>query len=88
MDQTNVLYNNQASDILCIVPVDDGDQIRHQRYEPLGCTKAVNKRTNHLKFEITDASGKVANFRGMPLMDHFALEVENYTRLHDSLKSL
>jgi hypothetical protein len=84
--QQNTFYNNKPSNILCAFPVEDGEQIKLQRYEPLNqiklqryeplnCTKIVNKSTNYLKFEITDEHGKIANFRGMPLLIHLTLEV-------------
>jgi hypothetical protein len=68
IDKQSVFYNNKPSDILCIFPVEDGDQIKFQRYEPINCTKEINKITNHIKFEITDETGKVVNFRGMPVL--------------------
>jgi hypothetical protein len=43
---------------ICILPVEDGDQIMMQRYEP-NCKRNVKKVTNHLKFEITDENGKL-----------------------------
>ncbi|MCG8429776.1 MAG: hypothetical protein MJA29_01185, partial [Candidatus Omnitrophica bacterium] len=61
VNKKNTLYNNKPSDILCVIPVEDGDQIKYQRYEPKNCNKSVNKSTNHLKFEITDEKGKIVN---------------------------
>ena len=74
VDRKNILYNNKQSNILCVFPVDDGSQVKHQRYEPSNCTRVVNKATNHLKFEVTDENGKVVNFRGTPFVMHFTLE--------------
>jgi hypothetical protein len=45
-----------------------------QRYEP-NCKRNVKKVTNHLKFEITDDTGKVANFRGKPVIMHFSFDL-------------
>ncbi|WP_375666101.1 hypothetical protein, partial [Bartonella sp. CL41QHWL] len=57
------LFNNTPSNIFCIIPVDDSDQIKLQRYE-INCTKEINKSTNHIEFELTDKNGKIINFRG------------------------
>ena len=73
--QKNTLYNNKPTDILCIIPVEDGEQIKHQRHEPMNCSKIVNKTTNHLKFEITDEKGKLINFRGTSMLIHLQLQV-------------
>ena len=74
VDKKSSLYNNSPSDILCHIPVDDGDQVKIQRYEPSNCTRSVNKSTNYLKFDITDENGIVINFRGTPVIMHFTLE--------------
>ena len=76
VDQQNTLYNNKRSDILCVIPVDDGEQIKLQRYEPTNCTKAVSRSpTSHVKFEITDEKGTVVNFRGTHVTMHFTFSV-------------
>ena len=77
VDKQTSLYNNRPSNILCVFPVDDGNLIKHQRYEPKNCIRAVNKTTNHLNFEITDEKGKVVNFRGNPIFIHFSLELND-----------
>ena len=71
---TKSLYNNQDSDIFCILPVEDGVQTKLQRYE-LNCRKEINKTTNHLKFEITDENERVINFRKNQVLMHFQLEI-------------
>ena len=81
VEQRNTLYNNKPANILCVIPVDDGDQIKHQRYKS-SCNRTVNKLTNHLKLEITDANGKVVNFRGTPVIIHLQFEVENYNKIN------
>jgi hypothetical protein len=75
IEQQTSFYNNKYSDILCIFQVDDGDQIKFQRYEP-NCTRKVNKLTNHIKLEITDENGKIFNFRKMPIIMHFTFELK------------
>jgi len=70
VDQQKTFYNNKYSDILCTFPVDDGEQIKLQRYEPMNCHRKVNRKTNYFKFEITDEKGKVIDFRGMPIVLH------------------
>jgi hypothetical protein len=72
LEDNSTLYNNKPSNIFCILPVDDGEQIKMQRYEP-NCKRNINKITNHLKFEITDEKGKVVNFMGTPITLHFSL---------------
>ncbi|WP_375674052.1 hypothetical protein [Bartonella sp. CL32QHWL-2] len=63
VDTSKTLFNNTPSNIFCIIPVDDSDQIKLQRYE-INCTKEINKSTNHIEFELTDKNGKIINFRG------------------------
>jgi hypothetical protein len=77
VDKQNTFYNNKHSDILCNFPVDDGNQIKLQRYEPANCTRIVNKKTNHIALEITDEKSKVINFRGNPVLIHFTLEISS-----------
>jgi hypothetical protein len=72
IDKQNILYNNKPSDILCILPVEDGDQIKAQRYEP-NCITHVNKLTNYLKFEMTDETGKVVNSRGTRVLIYLSI---------------
>jgi hypothetical protein len=74
LEDNSTLYNNKTSNIFCILPVYDGEQIKMQRYEP-NSKRNINKITNHLNFEITDENGKVVNFMGMPIMLHFSLEL-------------
>jgi hypothetical protein len=57
---------------LCILPVEDGNQIKAQRHEP-NCEKEVNKLTIHLKFEIKDETGKVVNYWGTRGFNKFSL---------------
>jgi hypothetical protein len=38
IDKKATFYNNKPSDILCILPVEDGNQIKAQRHEP-NCEK-------------------------------------------------
>jgi len=75
VDKEHTFYNNKHSDIFCVFPVDDGDQIKLQNYEPNNCTKNVNKTTNYIQFEITDEKEKVINFRGKPVLMHIVLEL-------------
>ena len=77
--QSNVLYNKnesniEESDIFCVIPVDNGDQVKLQRHEPANCTHEVNKTTNYLKFEITDENGIALDFRKRHLIMVFELE--------------
>ena len=71
---TKSLYNNQDSNIFCILPVKDGAHNKLQRYE-LNCTKEINRTTNHLRFEITDENERVINFRKNQVLMHFQLEI-------------
>lgn len=74
VDKAKTLYNNKPSNIFCIIPVEDGDQIKMQRYEP-NCKKTINKCTNHIKFEITDENGKLVNFRGTEVSLELRIEL-------------
>ena len=74
--QQNILYNNKPSNILCIIPVEDGDQIKHQTYKPNDCCKIIDRTTNNIKVEITDKDGNVINFRGRRLVIHLQLNYE------------
>jgi hypothetical protein len=47
LENNCTFYNNTPSNIFCILPVDDGEQIKMQCYEP-DCKKNINKITNHL----------------------------------------
>ena len=80
VNKKNTLYNNKHSDILCVIPVEDGDQIKYQRYEPKNCNKSVNDFTNHIKLEITDSNGKVVNFRGTPIALHLQLNILTHNK--------
>ncbi|WP_375674050.1 hypothetical protein, partial [Bartonella sp. CL32QHWL-2] len=88
VDTTETFFNNTPSNILSIIPVDDGDQVKLQRYDLLlskfKCIKEVNKCTNHIKFELTDDKGKIVNLRGTPISLELELELNPCINLIDN----
>jgi hypothetical protein len=73
IDKQSTFNNNIPSDILYILPVED-DQIKVQRYFSINNIKINSKLTNHFKFEITDETGKVINFRGNHVLMDFSFD--------------
>uniref|UniRef100_UPI0035CF8CCD hypothetical protein n=1 Tax=Bartonella sp. CL48QHWL TaxID=3243535 RepID=UPI0035CF8CCD len=74
VDTSKTLLNNTPSDILCILPVYDGDQVKFKTYEPY-FNKKIDRSTNYIKFSITDEKGKIVNFRGTKVTLELMFEV-------------